>query len=108
MIDRRDGPFTVALGRLLSSRDGLRALAALLAGGSLTAAANDVVRAKRRHRKHGHGHGRNPRKRLRHKCHKQCNQVHKDCLHLCHLRGYPDEICHPQCATAKHGCRGGC
>jgi hypothetical protein len=107
-MERWNSQISAALGILFSRREGLRALAALLAGGFLTAATSDPAPAKRRHRKHGHGHGRNPRKRLRHQCRKQCNQVHKDCLHLCHLRGYPDEICHPQCATAKHGCRGGC
>ena len=22
--------------------------------------------------------------------------------------GNPDDVCHPQCATARHGCRRGC
>ncbi len=50
------------------------------------------------------GRRKTERKRLR----KQCKHVQRDCLSVCRNLGNPADVCHPQCATARRGCRRGC
>jgi hypothetical protein len=90
----------------IDRRDVLRGLAALLGGSVTPGLARFSVAGKGRH--HHHGNPRNPRKRLRQQCRKECKGVKRNCLDLCHTQGYDDDICHPRCAIAKRSCRQGC
>lgn len=77
-----------------------RVLRALAAGASVLAGSLSGL-ARRGRRK-------TERKRLRKPCKKQCKHVQRDCLYVCRNLGNPADVCHPQCATARRGCRRGC
>lgn len=89
---------TVLLGRRLGRRV-LPALAAGLGAAAAGAARPGLAR---------HGRRKKERKRLRKQCKTQCKHVQRDCLHVCRNLGNPDDVCPPQCATARRGCRRGC
>jgi hypothetical protein len=54
------------------------------------------------------GRPKKERQRLRKQCKNQCKHVQRDCLFVCRNLGNPDDVCNPQCATARRGCRRGC
>ena len=97
-VDRFDR-LTVLLGRRLGRRTLLLALAAGFIAAIPAGPSPGLARRGRR---------KTQRKRLRKQCKKQCNHVQRDCLYVCRNLGNPDDVCHPQCATARRGCRRGC
>lgn len=99
MTERRFVMLAGFLSRGLGRRG---ALLALVAGLSAPASGIPSPGLARR------GRRKNERQRLRTQCKKQCKHVQRDCLFVCRTLGNADDVCHPQCATARRGCRRGC
>ena len=100
MAEWRFDRLTISLARRLGRRG---ALLTLTAGVSGIVAGHVPISGLA-----GRGRRKKERKRLRKQCKKQCKRVQRDCLFVCRNLGNPDDVCHPQCATARRGCRRGC
>jgi hypothetical protein len=100
VAERRVAVLSITLSSGVARRGALLALMASVSG--IVAGRFPSLGLARR------GRRKKERKRLRRQCKKQCKQVQRDCLFVCRNLGNPDDVCHPQCATARHGCRRGC